>query len=283
MTARRAHRAAPDESPAAAETGRPAARRGAQSAASVSIRPLVSHEDLNACVAMQRRIWGKEYEVVPSSLIKVLTKVGGLAAGAFDNGTFLGFVLGISGVERGAIVHWSHMLAVAPEAQNHGIGHALKDYQRTYARQLGAEAIYWTFDPLVARNAHFNLNVLGVRVASYVPDMYGESTSPLHRGIGTDRFIVSWPLEDVALAARRRQIALAHERIGGNDGETVRMEVPHDIALLQGSDMPAALAWRAKTRATIQDAFARGFAIQGFIRGTGGGAKNGYYVLARDD
>ena len=283
MSARRAQPAAPDKSPAAVETGRPAARRGAQSAASVSIRPLVSHEDLNACVAMQRRIWGKEYEVVPSSLIKVLTKVGGLAAGAFDNGTFLGFVLGISGVERGAIVHWSHMLAVAPEAQNHGIGHALKDYQRTYARQLGAEAIYWTFDPLVARNAHFNLNVLGVRVASYVPDMYGESTSPLHRGIGTDRFIVSWPLEDVALAARRRQIALAHERIGDSDGETIRMEVPHDIALLQGSDMPAALAWRTKTRATIQDAFARGFAIQGFVRSTGGGAKNGYYVLARDD
>lgn len=258
------------------------ARRSApQGAATVSIRPLTSHQDLNACVAMQRRIWGQEYEVVPSSLIKVVTKVGGLAAGAFDNGTFLGFVLGVTGVERGAVVHWSHMLAVAPEAQNHGIGHTLKDFQRAYARQIGAQAIYWTFDPLVARNAHFNLNVLGVRVVSYVSDMYGESTSPLHRGIGTDRFIVSWPLDDVAFAARRREIAQAHDRVAGDAGETLRMEVPHDIALLQSSDMAAALAWRAKTRATIQDALARGFSIQGFVRATGGGAKNGYYMLER--
>ena len=281
MSTGRTPYAAPDELPPR-DAGGSAARRGAsKDAPRVSIRPLASHHDLDACVAMQRRIWGQEYEVVPSALIKVLAKVGGLVAGAFDDDTFLGFVLGITGVERGAVVHWSHMLAVAPEAQNHGIGHALKEYQRAYARQIGAQAIYWTFDPLVARNAHFNLNVLGVRVVSYVPDMYGESTSPLHRGIGTDRFIASWPLDDVTLAARRREMALATDRSG--NGDTIRMEIPHDIALLQRTDMPAAIAWRTRTRATIQDALARGYAIQGFVRGNAAVAKPGYYVLARAD
>lgn len=279
--------ATPDDPPVTLETGgAPAARSSGGSARalapSVSIRKLTTHGELNACVAMQRRIWGKEYDVVPASLIKVVTRVGGLAAGAFDDGTFLGFVLGITGVERGKVVHWSHMLAVVPEAQNHGIGHALKDYQRSYAREIGARSIYWTFDPLVARNAHFNLNVLGVRVTEYVTDMYGESSSPLHRGIGTDRFIVSWPLEDDALAARRQEISRAHDRVsaGADGGDVIRMEVPHDIALLQSSDMAAALGWRTKTRATIQDALARGFTIQGFRRVNDGG-KNGFYVLEK--
>jgi predicted GNAT superfamily acetyltransferase len=241
---------------------------------------LTSHADLEACVALQRRIWGEEYDaVVPASIVKVATKVGGLAAGAFDDGKLIGFVFGITGVENGAVVHWSHMLAVLPEAQNHGVGHSLKEFQREYCRDLGAQAIYWTFDPLVARNAHFNINVLGVRVIKYVPDMYGESTSPVHRGIGTDRFIVSWPVDDVALAARRREVANAREL---PTGEYMRLEVPSDIGLLQRSDMAAAQGWRTKTRGTIQDALAHGFVFQGFQRGRANGATNGFYVLERE-
>jgi predicted GNAT superfamily acetyltransferase len=172
------------------------------------------------------------------------------------------------------------MLAVAPEAQSHGIGHALKEFQREYAIQIGAHAIQWTFDPLVARNAHFNLNVLGVEIAAYVPDMYGESASPLHRGIGTDRFIVSWPVDDTALVARRRAIAISRER---PTGEYLRLEVPADIGLLQRTDMAAARNWRMKTRAAIQEAMANGFVFQGFQRGRANGATNGYYVLEREE
>lgn len=252
--------------------------RGALPGASTgSIRLLTSHEDLEACVEMQRRTWGEEYAaVVPSSILKVVTHVGGLAAGAFDHDRMIGFVFGITGVEHGAIVHWSHMLAVVPHAQNRGVGHALKEYQRAYATEIGARAIHWTFDPLVARNAHFNLNVVGVRVASYVPDMYGESTSPLHRGIGTDRFVVSWPVDDTALAARRREIAAARS---ADTLVQLRVEIPSDIGALQQSDMAAARQWRARTKAQIQDALARGYVIQGYQRSNG--TANGYYILER--
>jgi predicted GNAT superfamily acetyltransferase len=253
--------------------------RGAPPGApTASIRLLTSHDDLEACVTMQRRTWGEEYAaVVPSSIIKVVSHVGGLAAGAFDGDQLIGFVFGITGVENGCIVHWSHMLAVAREAQNRGIGHALKDFQRAYATSLGARAIYWTFDPLVARNAHFNLNVLGVDVVSYEPDMYGASTSPLHR-TGTDRFIVSWPVDDAALAARRHAIAKSR----GADADAsrqLRVEIPGDIGAVQQNDMALAKDWRTRTRTQFQDALARGYHIMSFQRSHG--AANSHYVLER--
>jgi predicted GNAT superfamily acetyltransferase len=115
-----------------------------------------------------------------------------------------------------------------------------------------------------------------VKVSTYVPDMYGESASPLHRGIGTDRFIVSWPVDDVALAARRREIATDHEAAGS---DVVRVEVPSDVGVLQISDMPAARGWRTKTRAAFQSALANGYVVQGFQRANG--SASGYYVLER--
>ena len=110
--------------------------------------------------------------------------------------TLLGFVFGLTGVERGKIVHWSDMLAVRPEARNLGLGRRLKEHQRQLVRELGASVIYWTYDPLIARNAHLNFNRLGVRLAEYVEDMYGITDSVLHGGVPTDRLVVAWPTHD---------------------------------------------------------------------------------------
>ena len=101
-------------------------------------------------------------------------------------------MFGITGVQEGQLVHWSHMLAVERAYRDHGLGRRLKECQRELLRELGVDTIYWTFDPLVARNAHLNLNRLGTTVREYVPDMYGDTGSPLHT-FGTDRFVVAWP------------------------------------------------------------------------------------------
>jgi chorismate synthase len=251
--------------------------RGTGRKTTVDIRPLASQADLRACVALQRRTWGEDFaDVVPGSILKIAARLSGVVAGAFDRGgTLLGFVFGLTGVERGAIVHWSHMLGVAPEAQNQGIGRGLKEFQRLAVAKVGAKTIYWTFDPLVARNAHLNFNVLGVRATDYVQDMYGESASPLHRGIGTDRLIVSWPVEDALVEARRREIA---SQVEGPD--TIRIETPADIAALQLSDMPAAREWRERMRGAFQKALAQGYGIQGFRVDADAG--NGYYLLRRN-
>jgi chorismate synthase len=247
---------------------------------SVAIRPLATHSELLACVDLQRRTWGEAFEeVVTPAMLKIAAHVGGVAAGAFDaRNELVGFVFGITGVEHGRVVHWSHMLGVLPHAQNHGIGRQLKDYQRSAVAKVGASVIYWTFDPLVARNAHLNFNKLGVRATSYARDMYGEGTSPLHRGIGTDRLIVAWPVSDADVVARSREIARF-----SNGGATLvrRIEVPADIEALQTSDLASAQAWRARTRAELEAAFAEGLAIQGFRTDTA--AKRGYYLLGKSD
>ncbi|HEV2039984.1 MAG TPA: hypothetical protein VGT81_08050, partial [Casimicrobiaceae bacterium] len=159
---------------------------------SVRIRPLASHEEYDSCVALQREVWGSEYdEAVPASLLQVVPYVGGLVLGAFSGDReLLGFVFGLTGVKNEEIVHWSHALGVREGARNLGIGRLLKDYQRAELARLGIRSMYWTFDPLIAKNAHFNLNRLGARVVEYVPDMYGTTKSPLHHGLATDRFVV---------------------------------------------------------------------------------------------
>jgi len=251
--------------------------RGSGRKTTVDIRPLASQADLRACVALQRRTWGEDFaDVVPGSILKIAARLGGIVAGAFDRGgTLLGFVFGITGVEHGGIVHWSHMLGVTPEAQNQGIGRGLKEFQRLAVAKVGAKTIYWTFDPLVARNAHLNINVLGVRATDYVQDMYGDSTSPLHRGIGTDRLIVAWPVDDASVEARRREIASQTE-----GRETIRIEIPGDIAAMQLSDMAGARDWRERTRAAFQKALAQGYVIQGFR--VDADAENCYYLLRRN-
>src|SRR5207244_139002 len=94
------------------------------------------------------------------------------------------------------------MLAVRREARNLGLGRRLKEHQRQVVHDLGGVVIYWTFDPLISRNAHLNFNRLGVRLAEYVEDMYGTTDSVLHGGMPTDRLVVAWPTDDTEIDAR---------------------------------------------------------------------------------
>lgn len=264
--------------------------------APIAIRPLRTQRELQACVNLQQETWGRDFtDVVPPSILKVSQRIGGVAAGAFDaSDQLLGFVYGLTGVENGRIVHWSDMLAVRPEARNLGLGRRLKEYQRRTVRDLGAVVIYWTYDPLVARNAHLNFNVFGVRVSEYVMDMYGDTASTLHRGIGTDRFIVAWPAPDddmrdqldanhAAGASRELREApilnpnsVLPERLELRGW--ARVEVPTDINALQEQDAEQAASWRRSTRAAFQRAREAGLTVRGFV--VDDCAHRGYYLLA---
>jgi predicted GNAT superfamily acetyltransferase len=231
---------------------------------------------------MQRKTWGEAFgDVVPSSILKISQRIGGVAAGAFDDrDALVGFVFGMTGVENGVMVHWSDMLAVAPKVRNHGVGRRLKEFQRAEVAKVGVKVIYWTYDPLVARNAYLNFNVFGVRVSEYVPDMYGETRSPLHRGIGTDRLVVAWPVEDGELAARRRVISGAlQEARNGRLGNARTIAIPSQIERLQKLNMRAARKWRRDSRKAFLAALAEGYSVNGFYLDDG--AKRGYYVLTR--
>ncbi len=109
----------------------------------------------------------------------------------------IGLVFGFTGVRDGKPIHWSHMLAVKSGHRNTGVGTRLKLYQKRALLELGVKEVYWTYDPLVAKNTRMNLNVLGAKVLEYVRDMYGSGEDRgLFRGIGTDRFIVLWRIAD---------------------------------------------------------------------------------------
>ena len=128
----------------------------------ITIRPITDPAELEACVTIQHDTWGQTFsDIVPTSMLQITGKMGGVVSGAFnDAGRLLGLVYGITGIRHGRLSHWSHMLAVRPEVRNSGVGQALKFHQRGLLRDLGVEVMYWTFDPLVARNAHLNLNRL---------------------------------------------------------------------------------------------------------------------------
>jgi len=255
----------------------------------VTVRPLGSWADFDACVELQKLTWGPQFtECVPASILMISLKVGGVGAGAFDlAGAMLGFVWGLTGLRHGQLAHWSHMLAVREEAQNLGLGQRLKALQRTLLLELGVERMYWTYDPLVAKNAHLNLNRLGVEVEEYVPDLYRSDTaSDLHSGLGTDRFIVRWDLRrtPAAGAAPIGSEALPVTNPDGNptdlpDLPAVRVAIPTDIMAVKAASHAVGMAWRRSTRQAFLHYLGRGYRVEAFHRDPT--ANRCYYVVRR--
>jgi predicted GNAT superfamily acetyltransferase len=256
------------------------------------IRPLRGLEEQRACVALQEEVWGVGFsERVPPAVLKVAARIGGVSAGAFDEaGRLVGFVFGLAGYEEGRPVHWSHMLAVHPGWRRTGIGRRLKLHQRDVLLARGVERCYWTFDPLEGRNGWLNLARLGVTVGEYVPEMYGRTDSPVHSGVGTDRFIALWDMASDRVSDRLEgrgslpdralwdELPRAFEVTDDGDGplpvEPVRVPseasflvpAPLDLESLLDRDPEGARRWRAATRAVLGVALDGGYEVRELIR-----------------
>ena len=145
------------------------------------IRECVSLRELNSCIALQREVFGlPDLEISPQRHLIVSRQAGGWTLGAFVAERLVGFVHHLAAVREQEIFGYSHMMAVAVDYQNKGVGARLKWSQRERAMKEGRSRIKWTWDPMQARNAYFNLNRLGVTVSSYAENFYGTdySTSP---------------------------------------------------------------------------------------------------------
>jgi predicted GNAT superfamily acetyltransferase len=248
---------------------------------SIVIRRVETQAEYEECVRIQDETWGAGFsERVPPAILKVAQYLSGVTAAAFDGpkGRMLGFVFGMTGLRDGHLVHWSDMLAVRPEARNHGIGRRLKLYQRSLVAELGVTQILWTYDPLVSRNAHLNLNTLGARVTDYVPDMYGADTgSSLHEGIGTDRFVVAWDVTaGKPVGGEAGKEAMGPE-LKVASGTEIVVEIPEDIQELIAREPARARGWRETTRAAFLRHLSDGYRVTGFHRANG----KGYYRLTR--
>ena len=286
-----------------------AERRTPVDAGDLEIRHVRTHREFVQCVELQAATWGAGFrESVPATILKITQRLGGVTAGAFaPDGALVGFVFGVTGIEHGALVHWSDMLAVDARAHGHGIGRRLKEFQRDAVRAVGVTRMYWTYDPLVARNAHFNLNRLGAHVVEYVQDMYGTDTgSALHSGLGTDRFIVVWPIAPAGEVERAERAALSPSLlaawrvapvlnadtadtadgapspgapVGDPPPALARVMIPADILQVQQDRIAEAVHWRRSTRRALQWALANGYSIDRFERDPS--SARGYYMLVR--
>ena len=160
----------------------------------ITFKQIKTLEDLNPCEDLQGAVWKfNKSDIIPPRFMRVLCKHGGFAMGAFDGDTMIGFVFGVPAIHYGRPSQHSHMLAVLPEYRNHNVGYQLKMAQREEALNRNIDLITWAFDPLQSKNAHLNINKLGVIACSYDINLYGEtSSSKLHSGLGTDRLLAEW-------------------------------------------------------------------------------------------
>jgi predicted GNAT superfamily acetyltransferase len=234
----------------------------------LEIRQVKTIEEYNACVLLQRDVFGlPDLEISPRRHLIVSEQAGGWTLGAFVQGELVGFVHHLAAVRANEIFGYSHMMAVAAEYQNKGVGAQLKWAQRARALSEGRDFIKWTFEPVKARNAHFNLNRLGVVVRNYAVNFYGTDygkNPDEHAGglpaMDSDRLFASWELNSprVQALSERREVSL------GEADEVI--EISNDFSAILKSDPAAAKAEALRIREEFLRAFAAGLVCRSFER-----------------
>jgi predicted GNAT superfamily acetyltransferase len=234
----------------------------------VDIREVSTIDEFDACIRLQREVFRlPDLEISPRRHLIVSHCAGGWTLGAFVAGHLVGFVHHLAAVKGDYIFGYSHMMAVAAEYQNKGVGAQLKWAQRTRALGEGRDFIKWTFEPMRARNAHFNLNRLGVVIREYAVNFYGTdySLNPAEKvsgvsGIDSDRLFASWDLRSPrveAFAQRKDYDPGAAERT---------VEIPADFSALLKSDPQAAKRQVLRVREEFLQALNDGYICRAFDR-----------------
>jgi len=238
----------------------------------IVIRECLSIDELDACTRLQREVFGlPDLEISPRRHLIVSRQAGGWTLGAFiaeANGERLvGFVHHLAAVRGNEIFGYSHMMAVSPEYQNQGVGARLKWNQRRRALDEGRSFIKWTWDPMQARNAHFNLNRLGVTVTSYAENFYGTDyvTNPATEGaapgIDSDRLFANWQL----LSPRVKE--LANGPVAAVTAKPdAEIHIPAAWSALVKRNPGEAKQEQLRVRREFKSAFAAGLTCAGFER-----------------
>lgn len=223
--------------------------------AGVTMRPLTSVDDADALLHVMVSTWG-EHQALPREMIVALAECGNVPVGAFDERQMVGYVLGWVGfdAEDGLHLH-SHMLAALPGRRHRGVGYALKLAQRAQCLDQDIHVVRWTFDPLIARNAWFNLGKLGAVGDRFHRDFYGRMEDALNAGERSDRLVVRWELD----------------REPGSRPNVARepaVAVPVDYLALRTADATEARSWRNRIADALEERLRQGLIVAGFDRPT---------------
>jgi predicted GNAT superfamily acetyltransferase len=263
---------------AAADADDAAARHG------IRITELHDISDHLAVAAMLCRIWEADStaHVVSPDLVRAFAHSGNYVAGAYVDGRLAGASIAFFGADH---LH-SHITGVDSSVRGHGVGFALKQHQRWWALSRGVVEIRWTFDPLIRRNAYFNIHRLGASVTAYLPEFYGAMSDGVNSGDESDRLLVVWDLvAPQPIGAAENRAAAVHfldrvdeQPVPGYSGYSGHAEalvaVPLDVDALRRRDPAAVASWRREVRTALTGALAAGYRIAGMRR-------DGFYVLVQ--
>lgn len=233
----------------------------------IEIRECTTLDEFAACVALQREVFAlPDLEISPVRHLVVTRNAGGFTLGAFSDGVLVGFVLSVPAFLRGEKAFYSHMTAVSAAHQSYGIGARLKWAQRERSLREGVRFIKWTFEPVKARNAFFNLEKLGAIVREYHANFYGvdyaAATPQAEKiGLGSDRLFGEWDLE----SSKVRD--LADNAVFIESRPVVReIVIPPSWHELVSRDAKAALLEQVRIRSQFETAFSDGLVCRGFRR-----------------
>ena len=238
-----------------------------------TIRECTTIEEFDRCVALQREAFGlPDLELSPRRHLIVSRQAGGWTLGAFVADRMVGFVHHLAAVRgKDEIFGYSHVMAVAKDYQNKGVGARLKWAQREKALREGRKLIKWTWEPMLARNAHFNLNRLGATVDTYFDDFYGVDYGADERlGLPSDRLSATWNIDSdrVNALAKGEESPFAGKRVA-------TIAIPTDWYALLKRD-----AQRARDEQTrVRDEFKRAFADRLVCAGLERDQEESRYVL----
>lgn len=246
-----------------------------------TIRECTTIEEFDGCLSLQREAFGlPDLELSPRRHLIVSRQAGGWTLGAFAADRMVGFVHTMAAVRGNEIFGYSHMMAVAKDYQNKGVGARLKWAQRERALREGRKLIKWTWDPMQARNAHFNLNRLGATVDAYAENFYGidyraDASITSRIGLPSDRLFARWHLDS------ERVRELANGSAGQFEGKQVgSVSIPSQWNALVKSDPKRALEEQTRVREEFKNAFAGGLICAGFERGE---EQSKYLLFERED
>lgn len=243
----------------------------------ITIRECRSVEEFDSCISLQSEAFGlPDLEISPRRHFIVSRQAGGWTLGAFAGDRMVGFVHHLAAVRpNNEIFGYSHVMAVARDYQNKGVGARLKWAQRAKAMSEGRDFIKWTWDPMQARNAHFNLNRLGVSVHTYVENFYGLDYDQSDRpGLPSDRLFASWRLNSPRVSA------LAAGLPSTIDAQPVKkIAIPTDWATVVKRNAQEARDEQARVRTEFRNAFAEQLVCAAFERGT----EQSQYLLFRPE
>ncbi|MBB5959540.1 putative GNAT superfamily acetyltransferase [Saccharothrix tamanrassetensis] len=264
------------------------ARRDAHAAAAragVVVRTLDTFAELGAAYELYRSIWRPtaEQTALTTGILRALAKAGNYVAGAYAGDDLVGMSVGMNGRPDNRHLH-SHIAGVSPAVQGRSVGLAIKLHQRAWALAAGITTIAWTFDPLVRRNAYFNLAKLGARAEGYLTDFYGPMVDAINDGDASDRLLVEWslaePLPDRPTDDPPALPALiVHDtapRTVTSDAPLVVVPTPADIESLRRTAPETSRAWRSALREALTAELDAGSTVTGFDR-------HGNYLLARKE